>query len=108
MECILCKIQHVGKAETTFNLRLNNHTKDTILAFKYFQQQGHDFNKHAKFITIDKLISLQGSKEALHEMLVGRENFWLQKLKMLVPFGLDQELRKQKGIHAAHFSSNFS
>ena len=113
MECILCKIQHVGKAETTFNLRLNNHTKDTkkpnsILAFKHFQQQGHDFNKHAKFIIIDKLISLQGSKEALHEMLVGRENFWLQKLKILVPFGLDQELRKQKGIHDAHFSSNFS
>ena len=25
MECILCKMQFAGKAETAFNLRLNNH-----------------------------------------------------------------------------------
>ena len=29
MECILCKIQYVGEAETAFNLRLNDHRKDT-------------------------------------------------------------------------------
>ena len=28
MECILCKIQYVGKSETPFNLRQNNHRKD--------------------------------------------------------------------------------
>ena len=28
MECVLCKIQYVGKSETPFNLRLNNHRKD--------------------------------------------------------------------------------
>ena len=28
MECALCKIQYVGKAETAFNIRLNNHGKD--------------------------------------------------------------------------------
>ena len=28
MECILCKIQYVGKSETPFNLRLNDHRKD--------------------------------------------------------------------------------
>ena len=27
-ECILCKIQYVGKFETPFNLTLNNHRKD--------------------------------------------------------------------------------
>ena len=52
MECILCKMQYVGKAEAAFNLRLNNHRKDTkepksILAFKHFQEQGHNFKKHA-------------------------------------------------------------
>ena len=96
LECILCKIQYVGKAETAFNLRLNNHGKDTkknyILACKYLQKHGHDFNKHIKFIIIDKLINLHDSKETLQEMLVGREHFWIQKLKMLVPFGLNQEL----------------
>ena len=28
MEGTLCKIQYVGKAETPFNIQLNNHRKD--------------------------------------------------------------------------------
>ena len=28
LECTKCKIQYVGKAETEFNIRLNNHQKD--------------------------------------------------------------------------------
>ena len=99
MECILCKMQYVGKPETAFNLRLNNHRKDitkpnSILACKYFQERGHNFNKHAEFIIIDKLVNLNGSKKALRELLVIRENFWIQKLKTLVPFGLNPELSK--------------
>ena len=99
MECILCKMQYVGKAETAFNLRLNNRRKDTkksnsILGCKHFQEKGHNFDKNAKFIIIDKLINLHSSKEALREMLVIRENFWIQQLKTLAPFGLNQELSK--------------
>ena len=80
MECILCKIQYVGKAETAFKLRLNNHRKDikkpnSILVCKHFQEQGHNFKKHVKFIINDKLVNLHGSKEALREMLVVRKNF---------------------------------
>ena len=68
-------MQYVGKAETAFNLRLNNYRKDTrksnsILACKHFQEKGYNFNKHAKLIIIDKLVDLHGSKEALQEMLV--------------------------------------
>ena len=90
MECILCKMQYVGKVETVYNLRLNNHRKDTkkpnsILACEDFEEQGHDFNNYAKFIIIDKLVNLERSNEALGEMLVVRENFWIQKLKTLVP-----------------------
>ena len=92
-------MQYVGKAETAFNLRVNNHRKNTkkpnsILSCKHFQKQGHNFNKHAKFIIIDKLVNLHGSKEALRKTLVIRGNFWIQKLKILVPFGLNQELSK--------------
>ena len=99
MECILCKIQYVRKVETAFNIRLNNHRKDTkksdsILACKHLQQQGHNFNKHAKFILIDKLINLHGSKETVREVVVIRENLWIQKMKTLVPFELNQELNK--------------
>ena len=81
-----------------------------ILACKYFQEQRHNFNKHAKFIIIDKLLNLHGSKEALREMLVIRENFWIQKLKTLVPFGLTQEIgnKKESPFYATPFPSNFS
>ena len=84
---------------TAFNLRLNNHRKDTkkpnsILACKIFQKQGHDFNKHAKLIIIYKLVHLHGSKETLREMLLVRKNFWIQKPKTLVPFGPNLELSK--------------
>ena len=29
MECKLCNKQYIGKAETAFNIRLNNHRKDS-------------------------------------------------------------------------------
>ena len=45
MECIFGNNQSV--AETSFNIRLNNHQDDVkkadaILASKYFQQESHD------------------------------------------------------------------
>ena len=48
MECILCKIQYVGKSEIPFNLRLNNHRKDvnnpnTISACGPMKIHGHNF-----------------------------------------------------------------
>ena len=60
MECSLCKIQYVGKAETPLNIRLNNHRKDAngnnpkaILASIHFKQVDHNFNKHVKFTLIE-------------------------------------------------------
>ena len=80
MACILCKMQYVGKAETAFNLRLTNHRKDikkpySILACKHFQEQGHNFNKHAKFIIIDKLVNLHGSKRSTARNVSDKRNF---------------------------------
>ena len=61
MECTLCKRQYVGKSETSSNIRLNNHCKDVkkpdvILACRQFQEKKHVFNKHAKFIIMDKIL----------------------------------------------------
>ena len=58
MECILYNKQYVGKTETNFNIRLNNHREDAkkvdaIMACKQFQQESHHFNKHAKFSIMD-------------------------------------------------------
>ena len=99
MECTLCNKQYVGKAETSFNLRLNNHRKDvkkpdSIMACKHFQKNGHNFNKHAKFIIIDQLTNTTKSKEILTQRLIERENFWIQKLETLYPKGLNMELSK--------------
>ena len=49
LEFNICNIQYVGKNETTFNIRLNNHRKDvknsnTLPADKHFTLPGHDFN----------------------------------------------------------------
>ena len=60
MECTICNLQYVGKNETLFNIRLNNHRKDVkdakvILADKLFQKNGHKFNEHARFTIIDRL-----------------------------------------------------
>ena len=90
MECTLCNKQYIGKVDTAFHIRLNSHGKDTkdpnaILACRHFQQQGHNFNSHAKFIIIDKLVNTSSSKDILRERLIQRENFWMKKLKTLVP-----------------------
>ena len=87
LECYICNIQYVGKSETSFNIRLNNHRKNvknpsTILACKY-----------GKFITIEQLRNIRTtSTETLKERLKQRENFWIMKLKTLAPHGLNEDL----------------
>ena len=49
LECQKCHIQYVGKTETDFNLRLNNHLKDVykadaIPALRHFAMKDHIFN----------------------------------------------------------------
>ena len=56
----MCKIQYVGKSETSFNIRLNNYRKDikkpnVIEASKHFNNNEHTFYKHGKFKIIEQL-----------------------------------------------------
>ena len=98
LECNICNIQYVGKSETTFNIRLNNHRKDVkdpnaLPADKHFTLPGHDFNRNAKFTLIEKLTNTnKGAIETLKERLKNRENFWIIKLRIFTPNGLNQEL----------------
>ena len=53
-QCNICNIQNVGKSETTFTIRLNNHRKDAkdpnaLPADKHFTLPGHDFNKNVPY-----------------------------------------------------------
>ena len=80
-ECILCNIQHVGKAEIAFKLRLNNHRKyskeaNSVLACN------HDFKyiiwtKLVILIIIDILLYLHVFKKVLQ---VVRESFGFRRL----------------------------
>ena len=94
-EFILCNIQYVGKAEVAFNLRLNNHRKDSKEADPNLACN-HNFKdiistKLVKLIIIDILLYLHGFKKALQ---VVRERFWVQKIIVLIPFGFNQQFCK--------------
>ena len=55
-EFVMLKIQYVRKTETSFNIRLNNYSKDNVIeAFKRFNNNEHIFSKHGKFIIIEQL-----------------------------------------------------
>ena len=102
MEYTLRKKQFKGKAETAFNIQLNNHRNDiknphpkTILARIDFRDKNHNFNEHAKFIIIDKLTNTKKPKEILRQRLIQRENFWIQILDIIYQEVLNQELSKQ-------------
>ena len=50
-------------------------TKRSMLDFAAVLDPPLNFNKHPKFIIIDKIVNLQGSKEIQGKRLVVRENF---------------------------------
>ena len=106
MECTLCKKQYVRKSETSFNIRLNNHHKDVKnlmpCQLADTSKKNHVFNKHVKFIIINKLTNTTKSKDILRQRLIERENFQIQTLETLHPKRLNQELStKQKDCSAA-------
>ena len=81
MECSLCKSKYVGKAETAFNIRLNNHRKDvnnpkSIPADFHLRKPGHSFNLHAKLTLIEQLSNIHTTdKGTLKFRLKRREDF---------------------------------
>ena len=96
LECTKCKIQYVGKAETEFNIRLNNHQKDVrksnaVPTSRHFSGKNHNFHMPAKFILIEHIRQVDIVTEKIKERLKRRENFWILTLETLTPKGLNQE-----------------
>ena len=74
LDCTKYKLQYVGKAETEFNIRLNNHQKDVwkpdaMTASRHFSGKNHNFNAHAKFILIEQTRHVGIDKEKIKERL---------------------------------------
>ena len=71
-------MEKARNSETGFNITLSNHYKyvkklDTILVCRHFRERNHVFNKHAKFIIIDKLTNTPKSKDILCQRLIERK-----------------------------------
>ena len=72
------------------------------MACKHFQQENHDFNKHAKFTIIDQLMNTSKSKEiltpkskeTLTQQLIESDNFWILKLDRVYLKSFNMELSK--------------
>ena len=76
----------IGKVETDFNLRLNNHRKnvykaDAIPASRHFAMKDHIFDRDASFIIIEQICKSTLSRETKKNVLKQRENFWMLKLE---------------------------
>ena len=96
LQCRICQLQYVGKSETPFNIRLSNLGKDaklqaSILSWKHFNNQNHNFQQHAEFTLIEQ-IKKQRTAEETRILLKRRANFWVLKQKTLSQDGLNQEL----------------
>ena len=93
LECVVCKIQYVGKSEKSNNHRKDIKKANAIEAWKHFNNNEHTFSKHSNFIIIEQLQIINPTHtETLKLRLRERENFWIKKLKTLTPYGLNQEL----------------
>ena len=75
LECYIFNIQYVGKSETSFNIRHNNHRKDVknlnaTPVCKHFNRHDHNFNNNGKIIIIDQLRNIRTTaNETLKERL---------------------------------------
>ena len=82
MECALCKVQYVEKAEKAFNIRLNNHRKyatnpKSIPADMHFRKPGHSFNLYAKFTLFKQRGNIDTTnKDTLKSKLKCCEDFY--------------------------------
>ena len=94
MECRICHIQYIGKSETEFNIRLNNHCKDVNRqnapqTDQHFKLPNHNFNQHARFTLNEQLDNMRIDKDLATLWLKKREDFWIETIKTLDPYGLN-------------------
>ena len=79
---------------STLDWKITKDVKDpkAILADKLFQKSDHKFNEQATFAITDRLTNTNLDEEILKKRFIQKEKFWIQKLEILYPKGLNQEL----------------
>ena len=79
-----------------FNIRMNNHRKDANREnepqiVQHFKLPSHNFGQHARFTLIEQLENVNTHKDLATLQLKKRDDFWIQNLKTLHPYGLNAE-----------------
>ena len=97
LECTKYKIQYPVKAETEFNIRLNNHGKDiwkpdTMPGSRRFSDKDHNFNTYAKFILTEQIRHININTEKNKGRLKQRAILWILTLETLRAKGFNEEL----------------
>ena len=97
LECKLCPVQYVGKAETELHFRLSNYRSevkkpDPTPSAKHFQLPGHVFEEHARFTIIERIENPPSNKTAKTQLIEQREDRWMSELKTLMPNGINASL----------------
>ena len=88
----------MGKVEVQgTNKRVNKHRNDVhrpdaIAIDKHFSEPGHDFNRDFRIIAIEEVTKKNLTKEQMRNLLLRREDFWIQKLGTLEPLGFNEKL----------------
>jgi len=100
IECKICKLQYVGKSETGFNLRLNNHRNhikskvSSCELTEHFLQntKTHNFDNDVVITIIEQIKRSDMLIERKKELLRRRERFWQRKLNTLQPNRLKKRI----------------
>ena len=97
--CLKCnEEQYVGKVESQgTNRRVNKHRNDVtrpdaISIDRHFNQPGHSFNRDFRIVVIEEITKKNLTTEQMRNLLLKREDFWIQKLGTLHPRGFNDKL----------------
>ena len=88
----------MGKVEAQgMNRRTNKHRNDvtrpdSITIDRHFNQKDHDFNRDFRVIVIEEITKKNLTKDQMRDLLLHREDFWINKLKTLEPNGFNEKL----------------
>ena len=98
IECNICKLQYIGKSETAFNLRLNNHRNhikkgvSSCELTEHFlhNKRTHDFDNNVTITIIKQIRKDHLEADKNKEVLREREIFWQRILNSIQPYGLNK------------------
>ena len=98
IECSICKLQYIGKSETAFNLRLNNHRNhikkgvNSCELTEHFlhNTRTHDFDNNVTITIIEQIKKDHLDTDRKKEVLRDREIFWQRTLNSIQPYGLNK------------------